>query len=163
MLFCGTYIRHNYHFRLKCTGSFYSESSSLCMSNKFRCWCMFRIRSDMAYILDAFYHHNNQLDSYLSISHQMKNVRYGMLCTVFPMNHYTFGTMNDMMHSCEENREEAKEKLFFAHFWNKFLNFMIWLWLWTWSCYSHCYSVRNVEIKSLNTGWTALAVHRWKN
>lgn len=95
----STYIHHNYHFRSECNDSFYFWSNFLCMSSRIRCWCTFRIRLDMAYILVAFYHHNNPLDSYSSISLQKKNVHYDMLCTAFPMNHCTSDTMNDTMHS----------------------------------------------------------------
>lgn len=111
----STYIHHNYRFRSECNGSFYFWSNFLCMSSRIRCWYMFRIRLGMAYTLDAFYRHNNPLDSYSSISLRRQNVRYDMLCTAFPMNHCTLDTTNDMMHSYTKIGREREEK----NTWNK--------------------------------------------
>lgn len=104
-----TYIHHNYHFRLKCTDFSYFLSNFLCTSDKIHCWCMFRIRLGMAYILVVFYHHNNHLDNYSSIFLRMQNVRYDMLCIAFPMNHCTLNTTNDTMHNCFSNKMKRKE------------------------------------------------------
>lgn len=71
---------------------------------------MFRIRLDMAYILDAFYHHNSQLDSYSSTSLQKRNVRFDMLCTAFPMNHYMLNTLNGTMHNWKEKKRNEKKE-----------------------------------------------------
>lgn len=97
----STYIHHNYRFRSECIGFFYFWSSFPCMSNKIHWSCMSHIRSGMAYILDAFYLHNNHLDSYSNIFLRTKSVHFDMLYTAFPMNRCMLSTMNGTMHNCK--------------------------------------------------------------
>lgn len=80
------------------------------MSSRIRYWCMFRIRSDMAYIPVAFYRHNSRLDSCSSIFLQKQIVQCDMLCTAFPMNHCTSNTMSDTMHSYTRRRKRWNDE-----------------------------------------------------